>query len=97
MVKHVRTYISYMSLPIFLLRLWTAIILYIRCFHPPGVEEFRTGTPTNPFFASLPSMPRNHQQQGILHLIRRRCVLTQAPDILRPVRPVRPDMRRNVP
>jgi len=38
-----------------------------------------------------------HQQKRILRLIRRRCVLTQAPDILRPVRPVRPDLRRNVP
>jgi len=32
-----------------------------------------------------------HQQKRILRLIRRRCVLTKAPDILRPVRPVRPD------
>jgi len=38
-----------------------------------------------------------HQQKRILRLIRRRCVLTQAPDILRPVRPVRPDLRHNVP
>jgi len=38
-----------------------------------------------------------HQQKRILRLMRRRCVLTQAPDILRPVRPVRPDLRRNVP
>ena len=38
-----------------------------------------------------------HQQKRILRLIRRRCVLTQAPDILRPVRPVRRDLRRNVP
>ena len=33
----------------------------------------------------------SHQQKRILRLIRRRCVLTQAPDILRPVRPMRPD------
>ena len=38
-----------------------------------------------------------YQQKRILGLIRRRCVLTQGPDILRPVRPVRPDLRRNVP
>jgi len=38
-----------------------------------------------------------HQQKGMLRLIRRRCVLTQLPDILRPIRPVRPDMHRNVP
>jgi len=38
-----------------------------------------------------------HQQKRILRLIRRRCVLTHAPDILRPVRPVRPDLRRHVP
>jgi len=38
-----------------------------------------------------------HQQKRILRLIRRHCVLTQAPDILRPVSPVRPDLRRNVP
>jgi len=37
------------------------------------------------------SIKRTHQQKRILRLIRRRCVLTQAPDILRPVRPVRPD------
>jgi len=38
-----------------------------------------------------------HQQKRILRLIRRRCVLTQVPDILCPVRPVRPDLRRNIP
>ena len=38
-----------------------------------------------------------HQQKRILRLIRRRCVLTQEQDILRPVRPVRPDLRRNIP
>ena len=38
-----------------------------------------------------------HQQKRILRLIRRRWVLTQALDILRPVRPVRPDLRHNVP
>jgi len=38
-----------------------------------------------------------HQQKWILRLIRRRCVLTQVPDILRLMRPVRPDLRRNVP
>ena len=37
-----------------------------------------------------------YQQKRILRLIRRRCVLTQAPDILCPMRPVRPDLRRNV-
>jgi len=38
-----------------------------------------------------------HQQKRILRLIHRRCVLTQALDILRPMRPVRPDLCRNVP
>ena len=37
-----------------------------------------------------------HHQKRILRLIRRHCVLTQTPDILRPVHPVRPDLRRNV-
>jgi len=39
----------------------------------------------------------HHQQKRILRLIRQRCVLTQALDILRPMRPVRPDSRRNIP
>jgi len=38
-----------------------------------------------------------HQRKQILRLIRRRCVLTHAPDILYPMRPVRPDLRRNIP
>ena len=39
----------------------------------------------------------SHEQKQILHLIRRRCVMTQAQDILRPMRPVYPDLRRNIP
>ena len=38
-----------------------------------------------------------HQQKRILRLICRRCVLTQATYFLRPLRPVRPDLRCNVP
>jgi len=38
-----------------------------------------------------------HQEKRILNLIRRRCVLTQGPNILRLMRPVRPDLRRKVP
>ena len=38
-----------------------------------------------------------HQQKLTLRLIRRRCVLTQATSFLHPVRPVRPELRRNHP
>ena len=38
-----------------------------------------------------------HQQKLTLRLIRRRCVLTQATSFLRPVRPVRPVLRRDHP
>ena len=38
-----------------------------------------------------------HQQKLTLRLIRRRCVLTQETSFLRPVRPVRPVLRRNHP
>ena len=38
-----------------------------------------------------------HQQQQTLRLIRQRCVLTQATYFLRPMRPVRPDLRCNAP
>ena len=38
-----------------------------------------------------------HQQKRTLRLIRRRCVLTQATHLLRPMRPVRPDLRYNAP
>jgi len=38
-----------------------------------------------------------HEQKRILRLICRRCVLTQAPDILCPMRSVRSDLSRNVP
>jgi len=38
-----------------------------------------------------------HQQKRTLPLIRRRCVLTQAPYFLRPMRPVRPDLHCNAP
>ena len=38
-----------------------------------------------------------HQQKRILRLIRQLCSLTQAPDILRPMHPVRHDLCRNVP
>jgi len=38
-----------------------------------------------------------HQQKRTLRLIRRCCVLTQATHLLRPVRPVRPDLRCNAP
>jgi len=37
------------------------------------------------------------QQKRIFRLIRRSCVLTQAPNILRPMRPVSPDLCRNLP
>jgi len=40
---------------------------------------------------------RQHQQKRTLPLIRRRCVLTQATHLLRPMRPVRPDLRCNAP
>jgi len=39
----------------------------------------------------------NHQQKRTLRLIRRRCVLTQATQLLRPMRPVHPDLRCNAP
>ena len=38
-----------------------------------------------------------HQQKLTLRLIRRCCVLTQVTSILRPVRPMRPELRRNHP
>jgi len=38
-----------------------------------------------------------HQQKRTLRLIRRCCVLTQATHLLRPMRPVRPDLRSNAP
>jgi len=38
-----------------------------------------------------------HQQKRTLRLIRRRCVLTQVTYFLRPMRPVRPDLRCNAP
>ena len=38
----------------------------------------------------LPSL-KQHQQKRFLRLIRRRCIRTQGPDILRPVGPVCPD------
>jgi len=38
-----------------------------------------------------------HQQKQTLRLIRRRCVLTQATHLLRPIRSVRPDLRCNAP
>jgi len=38
-----------------------------------------------------------HQQKQTLRLIRRRCVLTQATYFLRPMGPVRPDLRCNAP
>jgi len=38
-----------------------------------------------------------HQQKQTLRLIRRRCVLTQATYFLRPMRPVRSDLRCNAP
>jgi len=41
--------------------------------------------------------PKMHQQKWILRLIRRRCVLTQATYFLRPLRPVCPDLRSNLP
>jgi len=40
---------------------------------------------------------QHHQQKRSLLLIRRRCVLTQATHLLRPMRPVRPDLRCNAP
>ena len=39
----------------------------------------------------------NHQQKRTLRLICRRCVLTQATHLLRPMRPVPPDLRCNAP
>ena len=52
---------------------------------------------------SIPDPEKNptpddlHQQKQILRLIRGRCVLTQATYVLRPMRPVRPDLRCNAP
>jgi len=43
------------------------------------------------------TMPHIHQHKRTLRLIRRRCVLTQATHLLRPMRPVRPDLRCNAP
>ena len=55
-------------------------------------------TSVNPATAHLhPSFPSLHQQKRTLRLIRRRCVLTQATYFLRPMRPVRPDLRCNAP
>jgi len=45
--------------PIFLFRIWMLTFLYIRCYRPPGLEELRTRTPTNPFLTSSQNMPCN--------------------------------------
>jgi len=54
-------------------------------FNPaPGDRPAQAGNPVMYY----------HQQKRILHLIRRRCVLTQATYFLRPMHPIRPDLER---
>ena len=54
-------------------------------------------TPYTPPLGARLSKPSHHQQKWTLRLIRRRCVLTQATHLLRPMGPVRPDLRCNAP
>jgi len=42
-----------------LLLIWTSTVIYIRCYCPPGLNQSRTGTPTNLFFACWLSIPCN--------------------------------------
>ena len=58
-VNHLRTYVSYIVFPIFLLHIWPPTFLLIWCYRPPGLQELRTATPTNPVFASTLSLPQN--------------------------------------